>query len=98
MQGQSVDFERAAARVFSVVGDVAYLGGVALTKDQREQLQAEARLILRSDLWAVLNSTIVNEASDIALRQSTDWQHITTAKALYHWNHVLHNMVNYLAK
>lgn len=81
-----------------------FIGGEELSSEVGEILKGEAEIFLNSRLFEILNSTIVNEAYDIALIQSgkEDFKDIKnqviSAKMLYHWNHVLTNLLIKLSK
>ena len=94
----SVKFVELSKRVFVEKSGKIYLGGEEVLPQMRSNLKDEAERFLTSQLWEILNATIVNESADIALRQSEDFEQVKFAKALKHWNHVLHNMLFLLAK
>ena len=64
----------------------------------RDLLREQAKYLQTSQLWETLNATITNEASNLALIQSTNFDQVLSAKMLHHWNHVLKNMIYKLAK
>lgn len=94
----STDFIEISKKVFNQIGDDVYIGGVKVTPVMRTLLRDQAKQLQTSQLWELLHSTIVNESADLALKQSTSWDHVLSAKQLYHWQHVLKNMIFVLAK
>lgn len=75
-----------------------YIGNQEITESLREVLKSDAEIFLASRLFQVMNASIINEAYDIALKQSKDFDQVRTAKMLHHWNHFLVNMMVALAK
>lgn len=92
------DFVAIRERLFRVDGNKVYIGGVEPTQQYREALRDEARAIQTSRLWEIFNATITQEASDLALRQSENWQHVMNAKMLFHWTHFMRNVLYTLSK
>lgn len=64
----------------------------------RDTLRDQARYLKTTNLLEIIDATITNEASNLALIQSANFDHVQYAKALYHWNHVLKNMIHALSK
>lgn len=87
-----------STKVFTEKAGVFYIGGQPIDNTIRSILKDEATYILKSRFWELLEATIINESADIALKQSTNWEHVLTAKQLYHWNHVIKNMLHALNK
>lgn len=77
---------------------VLKIGNEVIGEQLRQVLRDEAEYFLKSRFLEILNATIVNETVSMALIQSTDFKHVDSAKMLYHWNHVLKNMLVLLAK
>lgn len=75
-----------------------YLGGEKITPQMRSILRDQAYYLLTSELWEVMDATIINESSNIALIQSTEFKHVENAKMLYHWGFVFKNLITKLAK
>lgn len=95
---QSLDFTGLSKRIFTVKGDVFYVGGEPATQQMRELLRDEARYIITSTLWEVFNAAITNEAASMALINSTEWEHVEVAKMLHHWAHFFRNTLYTCAK
>lgn len=74
------------------------IGNQEITPEMRELLREQARYVATSQLWEIFNAAIINEAADLALIQSSEWQHIETAKMLHHWGHVFRNAMHALIK
>ncbi len=83
-------------------GSQIYIGGELVTEQMRGILRDQAKTFQTTNLFEVINATIVTEASNLALLQSGKSgdikEDVRFAKALYHWNHVMKNMINALAK
>ena len=93
---EHVDFKDLESRVFIVFNKSLYIGGKEVPKELRSQLKEQATYIAESQLWEILNATIINEASNMSLMQSTNWEHIQTAKMLHHWGYVFRRMIEEL--
>lgn len=98
MEVSLVNIKSVESKVFTHKGDTIFIGGNAVTEQMRSLLRDQARTFQTSNLFEILDATIVNESADLALRQSANFEHVQYAKALYHWNHVLKNVVHALAK
>jgi hypothetical protein len=94
----SPDFRTIESHAFHVDRGVIFIGKERIKKDFREVLRDDARFLQNSRLWEVFNATIINECADLALIQSTNFDHVEFAKALYHWRHVMENAIHTLAK
>lgn len=94
----SPSFTSLEARVFSEQNGVIFIGTQKIPAEIRDLLREQAKYLQTSQLWEIVNATLTDEASKIALIQSTDFDQVRFAKALYHWNHVMKNMIKVLAK
>lgn len=94
----SLNFEQLERLVFVQSGKDIFLGGKKVTDEMRSILREQAKYIVTSNLWEVLNSTIINEASNLALLQSENFDQVRFAKALHHWGHVFRNIMYILSK
>lgn len=74
------------------------IGGKEIDPAMRDILREQARNFASSQLCEILNATIVNESSNMALIQSGNFNHVEVAKMLYHWNFVLQSMILALVK
>ena len=93
-----VNFYDIVNRIFREDKGTLYIGEVTISEEMRNQLRDEAQMIVRTDFWEIFNATLLNEAANISLIQSTDWNHIVTAKMLHHWVHVMRTMLKTLSK
>ncbi len=84
--------------VFSVRKDGLYLGGNKIEPTLRSLLKDDAETIKNSRLWEILNASLLNEAFDLALIQSTDFEQVQFAKALKHAQHFILNVIFILSK
>lgn len=68
----------------------------------RDILRGQAQQFQTTNLYEILDATITDEAYRLALNESGKSgnieQDVRFAKALYHWNHVLKNIIHALAK
>lgn len=83
-------------KVFSEVKGEIYIGGEKIKPDIRSLLKEQAGYLDTSQLWEVLCATIEQESAEMALKTSTEWNHVLSAKMLHHWNFVFKNMINKL--
>lgn len=75
-----------------------YIGGEQVKKDVRDVLREQARYIQTSNFWEIVQATVLNEAANLALVQSKEWQQVETAKMLHHWQYVFDNLLHALSK
>lgn len=94
----SINFKDIESKVFTEVKGKIYIGQEEIKPELLEVLKEQARYLSTSQLYDILNATIVNETSNLALIQSKDFDQVRFAKALHHWNFVLRNMVSRLTK
>ena len=94
----SPNFTTIESHIFTEHNGDVYLGKEKLSQEMRDLLREQARYIERSNLWEIVNATIVNEAYDISLKQSKDFDEVRTAKMLHHWAFVMRKMMTLLAK
>lgn len=103
MQGEVLeeslpDFSTVESRIFLEKNGVIYIGKEKVTPQVRSILRDQAKYIQTSHLWEILSASILNEAVDIALMQSTNFDHVLSAKMLRHYRHFVNNVVHLLAK
>jgi hypothetical protein len=84
--------------VFSEKNGKTFLGAEEISKKEREILKADAEYFKRSSLLEVISNTIQSEAIDMGLLDSKEWNHVLSAKSLWHWNHVLNKIISKLAE
>lgn len=95
---QLPNFNSIEKRVFlKHKGDI-YLGQELIKPETLDILREQARYLKTSQLYEVLKATITNESYSSALIQSTDFEQVIFAKALYHWVFVLDNIIENLTK
>lgn len=94
----NIDYDALLRNVFTVRNGEILVGGEKLADDVRSLMRDEARFILNSELWRVLHASIINEAVDMALFQSADWDHVLSAKQLHHYAHFMRNVIHMLSK
>ncbi len=95
-QDQSPNFLSLEDSVFTEHKGEIYIGKEKIKAELYDILREQARYFKTSQLYEVLRSTIINEAHNAALIQSTDFEQVKFAKALYHWQFVLDNIIKKL--
>lgn len=96
---QSPQFLSLEDNVFKKLKDGRiFIGKREATKELLSSLKTDAERFVTTRLFQILSDTITNEAYDIALKQSKNFEEVLNAKMLSHWNFVLTNMVLELAK
>lgn len=99
--GESEDtvphFLSVESRVFTCAKDgTIYIGKEKITNDLKATLKDDARFFEKSRLWEILNASAINEAYNLALLQSKDFEQVQFAKALKHWTHFMLNVIHTL--
>ena len=94
----SISFTDIEKHIFSKIGSDIYIGKDKVQPALRSLLRDESKKIQAMRLWDVLNASIINEAYDLALRQSQNFEQVQFAKALRHWSHFMMNVLHILAK
>ena len=85
-------------RIFSIEKGKVHIGGVAASDEMLKNFKVEAERILSTILWETVEATVVAEAADLALRQSTSFEQVQFAKAMYHNMHTIKKMLLTLSK
>lgn len=60
-----------------------YLGGVAITDEERRSLQAEAKALESMRLWSILNETIKQVCYERGWKNSKSIEELNIAKSMY---------------
>lgn len=84
--------------LFEEISGGIYIGGEKVTPQLFGILKDEARYIENSRFWEMFNATIANEAAEMALNKSQDWDHVLSAKQLYYWRKVFLTILKKLAQ
>ena len=95
---QFPSFTDSESRVFTEFKGKYYIGKEEIQPEVLSILKDQARSFKSTQLYEVLKATLQNEASNLALIQSTKWEDINYAKALWHVQYVLDNLLNKLDK
>lgn len=95
---QLPNFNSTESKIFTEYKGNIYIGKEKIKPDFKELLKDQAKWLQSSQLYEVLKSTITNESSNLALVQSKEWDHVLSAKMLYHWQYVLDNILQSLTK
>lgn len=90
---QSVKFSSIAERVFREEKGNIYIGGELIKPEFLDLLREQARYLETSQLYEVFLATLKDEAANLALIQSKDWDSVQFAKALYHCTFIIENMI-----
>lgn len=93
-----IDFNKIASNVFEEFRGFITIGGKEIDNVMRKSLREEAKVIQTYRFWEILHATILQEASNMALVDSQNWEHVQIAKMLKHWDFVFENMLYKLAK
>ena len=92
------DFSEIEKRVFEARKDGhIYIGGVKITPEIRDLLKEQSKYLETSQLWEILNASIANEAVNLSLIQSQNFDHVQFAKALWHWSAFMQKVVKRLS-
>ena len=75
-----------------------YLGGEEIQPQILQVLKEEAKYIVKSQLFEVINATVTNESFNLGIGQSKDWNNVEYAKALYYWGKVFNKIINKFSK
>jgi hypothetical protein len=86
------------SRVFSIRGTNIYIGKEKVTDQLRSSLRDEAKNLQTTRLWEILNASVINEAYNLALIQSTNMEHVQFAKAMHHWSKFMLEVIHILSK
>ena len=93
----------------SKISDVLYLvykyengkvsiGGQEIQPQIISHLKDEANSLLQSEIWSILEASILNESMRLALTESASWDHVLSAKMLKHWHFFLKKLLTQIAK
>jgi len=86
------------SRVLTVVGNNIYIGKDKVDPILRGLLRDEAKSLQTTRLWEILNASVINEAYNLALLQSKNFEEVVSAKMLKHWSFFMLNMMTVLTK
>lgn len=84
--------------VFEEKNGKLYIGGEAIEPALRDVLREQARYLETSQLWEIMTNTAKDQAVEIGLTDSLNWDHVLSAKALRYWNGIFVKMVSALRK
>ncbi len=92
LQDQSVNLNS----IFSEVKGELLIGGEKIKPELRNVLREQAKYLATSQLWEVFNNTAIQEANDLALKKSANWEHVLYAKALKYYVDIFSTMITKL--
>lgn len=95
-EDQSLDWNNISDKVFTEIKGDIYIGREKIKPELLSILKEQARYLETSQLYEVLLSTLKNEACNLALIQSQNWENVLSAKMLHHVAFVLENLVHKL--
>ena len=75
-----------------------YIGGEEIKPAMLDVLKGQAKFIKTSNLFEIFNATIMNEAFDLGVSQSKNWDNVLYAKALIYWNTVFNKIIKKLSE
>lgn len=76
---------------------IPYLNLEPATKEALRELKSQAQVLQKMDIWKVMQETIKQKAIDLALKGSTEWNHVLPGKMMVHNLGVLNSIVEALA-
>ena len=82
--------------VFSEIKGELFIGGEKIKPDMRKLLKEQAGYLESSQIYELLRATITQEAAELALSESKEWNHVLYAKALKYWGDVFDTMIKKL--
>lgn len=97
-QQEEIKFDSIESKVFLEKNGNIYIGKELITEQMRGILRDQAKNFQTTNLYEILNATIINESFDIGVTQSSNFEHTQYAKALIYWNKVMLKIINALAK
>lgn len=93
-----INFYSLESKVFLQKGENIYIGKQLVNNTMRSILRDQAEYIKTSNFYEILDATIINEAANLALIQSANYDHVQYAKALHYWNSIFKKMIIGLSK
>ena len=93
-----INFDALSKGIFSEKGNVLFIGGEPIKSEIKEVLKDQAEYLKTSQLYEILLATLKNEAGNLALIQSKDWDNVLYAKAMHHNIYVFENLIKCLTK
>lgn len=92
---QFLDVEK---RVFTEFKGKYYIGREEINSTLRSILRDEAKAIHATQLWEILNASVINESYNLALIQATNMESLNYAKAMKHWSYFMMEVFKRLEK
>lgn len=92
------DFDLLSKHVFDVRGSKVFIGNLEVSKESRDLFREQAKYIDKSEIWQTINASLANEAINLALIQSKDFDAVQFAKALWHLSTFMRNVILQLSK
>lgn len=97
-QDRLEEYLKISNRIFTEKNGDIYIGGEKISIQIRELLRDQSKNFQTTQLWEILYASILNEAYNLALAQSQNFDHVQFAKALAHWNKFVKEVLVKLAK
>lgn len=84
--------------IFSDENGKILIGGEEVRPEVLVALKGQAKFIKTSQLFEIINATIKNQAFELGVQQSKDWDNVLYAKALLYYCQVFNKIINRLDK
>lgn len=97
-KSQLPKFTDVQSRVYTEIKGKVYIGTEEIQPAVLAILKDQAQNFKTSQLYEIIKATLQNEASTLALIQSTKWEDVNYAKSLWHVQYVIDNFINKLTK
>jgi len=97
-EDQLVDYNKIELNTFKEVNGKMFIGNEEVKPELLDVLKTQAKNLSTSEIYEIFKSTLINEAADIALNQSQNYEHVLFAKAIKHWVFVMDNIIMKLSK
>ena len=85
-------------RIFHETGGKIFVGGEAIPEQMLTALKGQAKFLKTSNLYDILDKTVMNEAYYLALRESKDWDNVQFAKSLAYCSKIYKKIIDKLAE
>jgi hypothetical protein len=77
--------------------DGIYLGNEKIRPEYLDVIKTQASTLKKSELWEILRATLINQASESALKSVT-WENVQFAKALRYYVTVIDKVLKELSE
>ena len=98
MEEKSENLINLLGRIYKEENGKILIGGEEIKADIRSLLKDQAKYIETSQFYEILNATIINEAFNLGVLQSKDFDNVQFGKALVYTNNIIKKMIKGLSK